>query len=403
VVGTARRWWPDVVGGLVAAWLGVLGVVLGPPWATGPVLPQVLLAGGAGLALVAVRRWPWPVLTGEGVLLVVTDTAAPFTTDTPQWSVAVAVGFVAYRAGWPGTVVALVFAYAATLVNVVDTHDLQTIAGGRGALRLVGVAVVLAAPIAFGRWLRATREAEVVARERVREAEERREIETRAARLAERTALARDLHDILAHHVGAIALQAGAAHFAVRRTGRAEDAVDALAGVRRVATQVLDELRDLVDVLRDPDALDAGGADTAGPAVPEPERMIADAVDRVRAAGLSVDADVTGAVADAPLVARTTAARVVQEGLTNALKHGGPGTTAQVRVGLGEDALHVLVSDTGRGDHRATALPGSGHGLAGMRERVALLGGTLTAGPAGDRGWRLCARLPVRVAPPAAS
>jgi signal transduction histidine kinase len=126
----------------------------------------------------------------------------------------------------------------------------------------------------------------------------------------------------------------------------------------------------------------------------EPEQMIDDAVRRVRAAGLRVAESVTEEVAGAPLVLRTTAARVVQEGVTNSLKHAGPGARVQVWVEVAGGVLSVLVADDGP-PGMPPSLPPSGHGLAGLRERVALLGGTLIAGPAGA-GWRLSARLPVR-------
>jgi signal transduction histidine kinase len=183
-----------------------------------------------------------------------------------------------------------------------------------------------------------------------------------------------------------MALRSGAALYAVRRTGSTEEAVVALDTVRGTSIQVLNELRGLLEVLRDPEV-------TGAPAT-EPEQAMGEAVGRVRAAGLRVDDEIAEDVAVAPLVLRTTAVRVVQEGLTNSLKHAGPGARARVRVLLRADEMRVTVADDGP-PGAPPALPGAGQGLTGLRERVALLGGTLTAGPDG-RGWRLDARLPIK-------
>ncbi|MFI5952181.1 sensor histidine kinase [Cryptosporangium sp. NPDC051539] len=385
-----RRWWLGLVLGLVAAGYAVASVALRPPYADDDPRVAYALALAAGLLLAVVWRLPWPVLASEALLLVVTDTVSPFNADTAQGAILVALGFVAYRAGWPASAGGAALTLVATIVNAADAADsahLDTLAGPPGLVRIAALITISSAPIAIGRYLRGLRDAADVARERALEAEAAREVETSAARQAERTALARDLHDILAHHIGAMALQSGAALYAVRRTGSTDGAIAALDTVRGTSVQVLNELRTLLGVLRDPDA--------AGIPATDPEQALGDAVSRVRSAGLIV-ADEIADVAGAPLVLRTTAVRVVQEGLTNSLKHAGPGARARVRVGLVAGAVHVEVSDSGP-PGAPPGLPGAGHGLLGLRERVALLGGTLTAGPDGA-GWRLDARLPLREA-----
>jgi signal transduction histidine kinase len=140
------------------------------------------------------------------------------------------------------------------------------------------------------------------------------------------------------------------------------------------------DLRTLVQVLRDP----AGGHD----AVTDLPTALQAAVQRIEAAGPSVNADIDPAVADLDAVLRLAVLRVVQEGLTNVLKHAGSKAKVRLTVGRGPNNVEVTLSDNGPG---APAEPG--HGLIGMRERVELAGGQLVTGPAGE-GWRVHARLP---------
>ncbi|ROT31603.1 two-component sensor histidine kinase [Micromonospora sp. HM5-17] len=369
--------------GLVGGLFGLADVGRLVEW-NDPLALAVTLA--TVLALVAVRRWPWPVLVVLSVLMA-TAGASARSGDIAQLGSMVAVGLIAYSATWPVTAAAFGLTYTALLAYMISREGL--LPGQQGFVQLAGFALIAGAPIALGRYLGGLRRAAQAAEERAREAEAQQEVQTRAARLAERTAIARDLHDIVAHHVGAIALQAGAAQYAAQRTGRVDDAVQALGELRATAGQVLGELRALLEVLRDPDAVTAGG-----PPI-EPEQLIVDAEQRVRAAGVAVRMSVSGDIGDAPLVVRTTAARVVQEGLTNTLKHAGPGASASVDVRSDGDGLLVEVVDSGPEHPRPALLPPSGHGLAGMRERVRLLGGTLRAGPTDAGGWRLSARLPI--------
>ncbi|MFF5174979.1 sensor histidine kinase [Micromonospora sp. NPDC000089] len=390
---TGRWWrWPELLLGLMAALLGLAtGVNSALPAADR--VRHTLLAVVAGLLLVAVRRWPWPVLAVETALMVVAVHLTPYGSGNPLLGAALALGFVAYRSGWRSIGVAFALFLGAVFYSVLAASPAGSFSGGAGLLRLLTLLAAAAAPVAFGRYLGGLRKAAAVAEERAREAEARQEMQTRAARLAERAGIARDLHDIVAHHVAAIALQAGASQYAIRRTGRVDEAVAAFGELRSTAGRVLDELRELLEVLRDPEAVEGGA-----PMV-EPEQIITEAQRLVRAAGLSVQVTVDDRAAHTPLVVRTTAARVIQEGLTNSLKHAGPGAIATVAVRAEPPGLVVEVLDSGPERPRPEpVLPSSGLGLIGMRERVGLLGGTLTAGPTGAGGWRLQARLPVREA-----
>ncbi|SCG74015.1 sensor histidine kinase [Micromonospora humi] len=384
------RWirWPELLLGLGTATLGLISTRTAVP-AVPHAARVVVFAVLAGVALVGVRRWPWPVLLVTSTLTVAADAAGVTAGDIAQIAAAVALGYVAYHSGWPATAAGYVLFLAVTLANVIDPENPEMLRGGLGVLRLVTLAGFAAAPVAFGRYLGGVRQAAAAAEERAREAEERRAAEARMARLTERTAIARDLHDIVAHHVAAIALRAGAARYAVQHTGRPEEAVLALGELRDTAGQVLDELRDLLEVLRDPDAVEPAESQV------EPEQVIRDAARRVREAGLAVQVRMPEALHRVPLVVGTTAARVVQEALTNSLKHAGPGTIVSVDVEVAGGALLVEVLDSGPVRPR-TRLPASGHGLRGMRERVGLLGGTLVAGATDGGGWRVRVRLPIR-------
>ena len=214
-------------------------------------------------------------------------------------------------------------------------------------------------------------------RERTAWIEARREDDARRAVLGERMAIARDLHDIVAHHVSVIAVQAEGAQSVLAT--RPERAGQAMADVAETARTALAELRRLLGVLR-----------SEGGVVPQPGLAAIDVlVDSVRHAGM--DVRLTRANdSDVDAVAGLTAYRVVQESLTNVLKHAGPCAT-DVSVAVRGDALVVSVIDDGRGPDATNG----GHGLIGMRERVAVLGGTLDAGAGDHGGFVVRARLPL--------
>jgi signal transduction histidine kinase len=207
----------------------------------------------------------------------------------------------------------------------------------------------------------------------------------------ERRRIARELHDMVAHHVSVMGVLATASRRTLRRDPDAAD--EALATIEETGRTVLREMRRLLDVLRtEPDPYD--------PMTPHPGlSSLAGLVEQVREAGLPVTLTTSGPVegekpAMDPGVALTVY-RIVQEALTNVLKHGGAQATAEVRLDVGSRWLALEVFDTGRGPARGSD-GAIGHGLAGMRERVALYGGTLRTGPRPGGGYRVYARIPVK-------
>jgi signal transduction histidine kinase len=210
-----------------------------------------------------------------------------------------------------------------------------------------------------------------------------REEQARAAVAAERARIARELHDVVAHSISVMTIQAGAARLVLDdEPARAEGP---LRTVEETGRQTLAEMRRLLGVL------DAGGNGAAvlapQPGLGELQRL----VESMRAAGLSVDLDVQGEASPLAPGVDLTAYRVVQEALTNVLKHAGA-ARARVVVRYGPDAVELEVADDGRG--RASGLPG-GHGLLGMRERVSLYGGDFEAAPRAQGGFLVRARLPL--------
>jgi signal transduction histidine kinase len=217
--------------------------------------------------------------------------------------------------------------------------------------------------------------------------EAEREAQAQRAAAAERTRIARELHDVVAHSVSVMTVQAGAARRVLDQAGADPDVREAIATVEATGREALAELRRVVGVLRE-DGESAGVAPQPG--VADLPALVA----RAREAGLSVELEVEGEPRPLPSGVDLSAYRIAQEAITNTLKHAGP-ARAQVRVCYGAEALEVQVVDDGRGAAADPAPPGGGNGLVGMRERVALFGGELRAGPRAGGGYEVKARLPI--------
>jgi signal transduction histidine kinase len=222
-------------------------------------------------------------------------------------------------------------------------------------------------------------------RERAARLEHEREERARAAVAEERGRLARELHDVVGHSVSVMTVQASA----VRRLllPEQEKEREALEVVEQTGRQALAEMRRLVGVLRRPEE---GPALAPQPSLEHLEKLVA----QVRESGLPVELRVEGEAVQLPAGVDLTAYRLVQEGLTNALKHA-QADRAEVRVRYRPDEIELEITDNGIGGGDGA---GGGHGLVGMRERVAVYGGELEATPGPDGGFRLRARLPLEAA-----
>jgi signal transduction histidine kinase len=253
--------------------------------------------------------------------------------------------------------------------------------GSRGVNDVVFDVVGVTAAWALGAAARSRQLRAEKAEQRVAEAERERDIAERAAMAAERVRIARELHDIVAHALGVIAVQAGAAE-AVLDSDRAR-ARETIAAIRREARESVTEMRRVLGLLRD--------ADGEGR---EPQPSLADVeslADRFRASGFDVTLTVEGERRRLAPGVELSAFRIVQEALTNVTRHS-DAERAHVRLRFAPRMLEIEVIDEGRPRPGAAA---SGFGLIGLRERVALLAGTLQAGPRAEGGYRLRADLPL--------
>ncbi|MEV7193858.1 sensor histidine kinase [Streptomyces sp. NPDC093510] len=231
--------------------------------------------------------------------------------------------------------------------------------------------------------------------ERADRLEREREAQSKVAVAAERARIARELHDVVAHNVSVMVVQAdGAAYVLDAAPDQARKALETISGTGR---QALAEMRRLLGVLR------TGEPEESGEYVPQPDvEQLDELIEQVRTAGLPVDFKVEGTPRPLPSGVELTAYRIVQEALTNTRKHGGENAGASVRLVYFDDGLGLLVEDDGKGAphelYEDGGADGCGHGLIGMRERVGMVGGTLDAGPRPGGGFRISALLPLKPA-----
>jgi signal transduction histidine kinase len=219
---------------------------------------------------------------------------------------------------------------------------------------------------------------------------------------AERLRIARELHDVVAHTMATINVQAGVAAHVVAE--RPEAAADALAAIKTASRDGLRELRAILHVLRQADETDDGSPTQPAPGLAQLDGLVANTV----AAGLATTVRSDGSPRPLSPAVDLTAYRIIQESLTNVIRHAGP-ATADVHLDYRDTVLRIQITDTGRGNlaaggYMASVLTGlaglgGGHGITGMRERAASVGGELTAGPGPERGFLVTACLPLDAAP----
>ena len=373
---TARQWATDA--GIAALAIGAdLGfAVTCAHWhSAGHRQPDpfgMLLLGVGGLALLARRRYPAAVL---GVVLA-TTLGAPALGASSAWCALIVAFFTAVMRGRRAAAIAsLVIGYGVSAWG----------ASAQAALLLLAALITLLSVAELSRALNARAAAD---RNRRAEAIARRASE-------ERLAIARDLHDVVAHSISVINVQANTAlHLMDRQPNRAREALTA---VRDVSGQALAEFGAVLGALRDTDGFIGEEAPLAPvPGVARLDELAA----RARSAGFTVSMAAEGPVRQLPAGVDAAAYRIVQEALTNAVRHSA-GRSANVLLRYGDDDLVIEVDDDGAaagasmpGGRASAVAPGSGNGLIGMAERARSLGGTLDAGPRPDGGFRVLARLP---------
>jgi signal transduction histidine kinase len=361
--------------------IGIIGLAEVQAWTAGNLdLTQKTFSAvfsGMFLPLLAWRRrWPL-VLLGALVAATIANFWLPDAGEGEAFGILVLVALYTAGAytGGPAAVVATCLALALwVLVTASDPDGIYL--GG-----LVFFGIVVWGPFVVGRLIRARRQRETLLEDRAVVLEREREERARAAVAEERARIARELHDVVAHAISVIILQG--------RGGRRllhddpDEARRAFDTIERTASQALAEMRKLLGMLRADDELLA--------LAPQPSLSGLDALAReVTKAGLPVELQIVGEPVELPAGVDLSAYRIVQEALTNALKHAGP-ARANVSVRYGDGELQIEVVDdgsaTGNGD-------GTGHGLLGIRERVNIFGGSFEAGRQTVGGYAVRARLP---------
>ncbi|MEV0789444.1 sensor histidine kinase [Kribbella sp. NPDC050459] len=305
----------------------------------------------------------------------------------------------------PGNVGLLVALYAISVYGDVRLSRIALGIGGLGVLmatsrywansdwkQQVTMMVALGA-LVFGVWAfgerRRTRGLYVAQlEERAAQLERDRDREAKLAVGNERTRIAREIHDVVAHGLSIMIVQADGGLYAADQSPDA--AKKALATIGDTGRASLTEMRKMLGLLKQDEQHDLD------PNQPRPQPGVSslpELIDNVREAGLNVTYDVTGEPRDLPALLGLTAYRIVQEGLTNTLKHAGPGARTSVTLDFGREMLTVVVTDDGRGAGVAPSAD-PGHGLVGMRQRASVSGGTVSAGPKAGGGYEVIARLP---------
>ena len=376
----ARRYWFDALLFAMAG-IGVAGAVLGREHFDGPEGPlwfDILAILVIVLPLLARRRFPFGAPAAMGVAAALTSfvdrTVVPY--DGVTFLVGCAALFLVGSLRDRAQAVAG-FAVAEGVLAVV-LHNHPTL--GVGDFVVASIIFAIVWTIAFGVGRKSVEADE--AKERANRAEREREERARVAVAEERARIARELHDVVGHSVSVMTVQASG----VRRLLRPEQEREreALLVVERTGREALAEMRRMVGVLRRPEEAPA--------LAPQPSLdHLSRLVEQAREAGLPVELRIEGEATQLPAGVDLTAYRLVQEGLTNVVKHA-QATRAEVLVNYGDGYLEVTVNDNGQGVGNGD---GGGHGLVGMRERVSVYGGELDAGPQTGGGYRLRAKLPL--------
>lgn len=376
-------WVLDALLGTAVALALALIIATGSGGAKSPDAIAYLFAAGFGALMLLRRRMPRTVL-----VLTVLGIFAYYTLDYPPIGVAVPVLAALFSAAEAGL---MLWSVGSALVVFAVSMFYRVYDGGEAIGFLLGYESVsnialFAAAIALGysvraRRLRAAQQTEIA---RLTEAQIAREAESRMQ--SERQRISRELHDTVGHTMSVISLQAGVGAEAVGHDDRTAN--DALERIRTASTRSLQELRSMVRILRSTSDPDETRSILSLSAVEE-------LVDTAKGAGVEVTTDITATPSELSAPVDAAAYRVIQESITNVIRHAGA-TRAQVHVGIRDGRLHINVTDNGRGSTTDTGAKG-GYGMAGMGERVRLLGGSLTTRSLPAAGFAVEATIPARL------
>jgi signal transduction histidine kinase len=343
-----------------------------------------LLAALAALLLAGRRRWPLTVFAGTLALVVIAIAVA-----SPTGAISLTVVIAVYTlAQVEGRRLSVLLALLAGIALALARGLLQY-RGWSDARTAVDPAVALAA--LFLGWAVSSHRAYIAEIEaRAAEAERTREEEARRQVDAERLRIARELHDVLAHGIATINVQAGVAAHVLHE--RPEHAAEALRTIKATSKDALRELRGILGLMRDADEIESR---EPTPGLRQLDRLI----DATSQAGVRTQVTISGQRRPLPATVDLAAYRIVQESLTNVLRHAGC-ASAEVAISYADDEMTISVEDDGRGGTVPAASNGArtrtpGHGILGMSERAHALGGELEAGPRANGGFRVCAHLPV--------
>jgi signal transduction histidine kinase len=394
VVAGRLRWWPlrsvwDGLGVATATALIVFGS-LGesyptspadqlPPGASPPPWPAYLLVTAAGIALAVRRRWPVGVWAFTVVLV------SAYSMLGYVYGAALIAPTIALYA-----VVAVSRIRRAVVLGAVSIVVLMAAGGVLGPFPVLGGPVTVVPfemLVAVGMGMATANRRAYIAevQDRAERAERSRDEEARRRVDSERLRIARELHDVVAHTMATISVQAAAAaHVLVDPPA---EAAESIAAIRAASKEGLRELRTILNILRQ--------ADDRDQVQPTPGLDQLDVlVGTIRRAGVATKVSVAGELPPLPPAVDVAAYRIIQESLTNVLRHAGP-ATATVTIAVRDGCLTVQVGDSGGGLRNRSGDAPAGHGLIGMRERAASAGGTLEAGPGPHGGFEVRARLPV--------
>ncbi|MEZ0492205.1 sensor histidine kinase [Kineococcus sp. TBRC 1896] len=377
--------------------------LLGGAAGAGELVAAAVLSTAVVVLLVLRRRWPLAVsVATTGLYAVDGDVVI---------AALVALGALAVRSSWRRACLGAVVALGVLVLRQTgygsDVQDLWLEPGGV-AIGVLGIALVTCA----GLYVKARRDLLAAAVERARRVEAEQELREERARHRERTRIAREMHDVLAHRLSMLSLHAGALEY--REDIAGSQVAEAAAVIRENAHEALQDLRDVLGVLRartsvgtsgagspddgDEDA-DGSGGTPAGLRPPPTIAHLPALVREATALGSDVSLNVTGPVQAPSGAAGRAAYRIVQEGLTNARKHA-PGAHTDVDVDVDAAQIHLRVVNSAPREGPSAAhdlrARGSGNGLTGVAERVELLGGSASHGPTADGGFRLDVVLPHR-------